>query len=209
MPYNRRTVRSLLSAKEMELFEESLTDSIGDLDRTTLRNRITRSRKLRDKYRDLYQRQSLDTRDRTGSKRGRSGAANQRSQQKQEIFAEVLIRFERQLDKLDRAEAREAERAHKAEIREAAAAARAERAKATKARKAAEGRKGSRTTPRSEGDDAPSAPGKGTAGRAKTYKSEKALATRNAQKLDSPARKKVQAHVRAQGQRNQAKRDSR
>jgi hypothetical protein len=210
MAYNRNTVRNLLSASEMELFEGSLDDKIGAWDRTRLRNKITRSRKLRDKYRDLYRRQSLSTRDRTGTKRGPSGLANERSQQKHEVFAEVLTRYERQLEKLERAGAREAERVRKAELRSAAQDARAEKAKATKARKAAKGRKGGRTTtPRSEGDDAPSAPGKGTAGRAKTYKSEQALAARNAQKLDSPRGKKVQAHVRSQGQRNQAKRDSR
>lgn len=190
MAYNRNHARRLLAANEMSLFEASLKDRIAELSRSELRKKVDRARKLRDKYTDLYRRQSLATRERTGTKRGGSGIANERTQQKAAMFAEVLTRLETQMAKVDRAEARESKRR---------ALARARKAKGG----------GARTTPkRSTGTSkatrarpAPSGP--------KGFQDEAANAARNRGKLASPRNKAISAHVGARGRRSQAKRDSR
>jgi len=94
MPYDRVHTRSLLSAAETKLFESSLGASCKALGIADLHRRIERTRKLRDKSRDLLQRQKLATRARTGTKRGVNGHANQRTAEKAAALAEVLKRFE-------------------------------------------------------------------------------------------------------------------
>lgn len=97
MPYNRVSARKLLNAGEYELFEASTAAALKELAEPRLRQKIERARKLRDKYADLLRRQKISTRRRTGAKAGKSGVANARTGQKQQVFAEVLERFEGRL----------------------------------------------------------------------------------------------------------------
>jgi hypothetical protein len=103
MPYNRNHVRSLLNASELALFESSLPGAVKDLGERRLRSALGRARTLRDKFRDLLQRQKIATRGRTGSKLGNSGVANQRTERKATVMAEVLARFEARAAELDTA----------------------------------------------------------------------------------------------------------
>jgi hypothetical protein len=103
MPYNRNHVRSLLNASELALFESSLPGAVKDLSERRLRSALGRARTLRDKFRDLLQRQKIATRGRTGSKLGNSGVANQRTERKATVMAEVLARFEARAAELDTA----------------------------------------------------------------------------------------------------------
>ncbi len=82
MPNERATARKLLSSAEFELFEASRRDGICVLSAAELKRKVERTRRLRDKYRDLYKRQRLAMRDLTGTKRGNSGAANARTKEK-------------------------------------------------------------------------------------------------------------------------------
>jgi hypothetical protein len=192
MAYNRNHAKRLLSDSEMPLFVASLRDHIGDLSPGDLKKKIERTRKLRDKYTDLYRRQSLASRKRTGSKRGTTGIANERTSQKATVFSEVLTRFETQLAKVERANARESKRAA-----------------LERARKAKGG--GGRTTPKQTPAAAKNARAttKGKTQGPKDFMSEQANAARNRTKIASPRNKTISAHVGARGKRNQAKRDSR
>lgn len=190
MSYNRNHARRLLNASELQLFEASLKENIGSLSRAELARKVDRTRKLRDKYSDLFRRQSLATRDRTGTKRGTSGAANERTSQKATVFAEVLTRFETQLDKVDRASARQSKK-------EAL-----ERARASKGG-------GGRTTPKGTTTTRAATPAKARAKGPKQFMDEGASTARHAAKVTSPRNKKISASVRARGQRSQAKRDAR
>jgi hypothetical protein len=192
MSYNRNHARRLLNASELQLFEASLKENIASLSRAEVAKKVDRTRKLRDKYADLFRRQSLATRDRTGTKRGTSGAANERTSQKATIFAEVLTRFETQLDKLDRAEARASKKAA------------LERARAAKGG-------GGRTTPKGGGPRTTSsaAPAKARAKGPKQFMDEGANQARQAAQMSSPRNKKINASVGARGRRSQAKRDAR
>lgn len=182
MAYTRSSARSLLTAAELELYDLGGRKAIAQLDRRTLVFKVKRTRNLRDKYRDLFRRQRLDTRSRTGSKRGTSGIANVRTREKAELFAELLERFEARLAKVDAAARAAAEREAKARAAAAKAALRA--------------RKG----PASRGSATATARGV-TSPRAKS-----ALAKRHLQKTRMV---NIHAHVRSRGQRQQAKRDRR
>lgn len=100
MPFNRNHVRAFLAKNEIGLFESSLGADLKALSAAEVQRRIDRTRKLRDKYRDLLRRQKLATRARTGSKRGISGEANERTAKKAKAFEETLARFEAQAKQL-------------------------------------------------------------------------------------------------------------
>ncbi len=94
MAYNCVQARTFLSASEIDLFESSLGASCKTLGTADLHRRIHRARTLRDKSRDLLQRQRLATRARTGSKSGTSGLADERTAKKASALEETLQRFE-------------------------------------------------------------------------------------------------------------------
>ena len=104
MSFNRNHVRSFLANTEIDLFESSLGADLKALTAAAVQRRIDRTRKLRDKYRDLLQRQKLATRARTASKAGSSGEANERTAKKAKAFEETLARFEAQATHLKAAE---------------------------------------------------------------------------------------------------------
>lgn len=96
--------RSLLTDPEMVLFGESRNPTLRSLTGRELTRRIDRVRKLRDKSRDLLQRQRLSSLERTGNKGGKSGVANERTARKAEVLDDVLQRFEDRLQELERSE---------------------------------------------------------------------------------------------------------
>ena len=98
----------LLTAAELQLFDQSRAEPIKALTLARLRGKVTRARTLRDKYRDLYRRQTVAVRSARSAK-GRSpvGADNERTKRKAEILQEVLGRFEARVALLEEREARE------------------------------------------------------------------------------------------------------
>lgn len=111
MAYTLTQARGLLTAAELSLFDQSRAAPIKDLTAARLRGKVTRARALRDKYRDLYRRQTVATRGTPASKRSAVGGDNQRTGRKAEVFAEVLERFEARLTLLEGRAEREASRA--------------------------------------------------------------------------------------------------
>lgn len=96
--FTKAQASKLLSVAEMKLFEESRINMLRKFSASQLDRRVERSRALRDKSRDQLQRQRIAQRDKTGSKRGASGEANQqRSKDKAALLADILKRFEGQL----------------------------------------------------------------------------------------------------------------
>jgi hypothetical protein len=72
MADDRRLARELSTRSELELISASYADAIGRLPKPDLKSKIVRARRLRDKQRDLYRRQRLASRARTGTKHGSS-----------------------------------------------------------------------------------------------------------------------------------------
>ncbi len=103
MPITRDHASRVLTQPEMGLFGDSRNPALRALSEKALASRVERTRKLRDKSRDLLQRQKLKSRGRTGSKLGTSGVANQRTGKKGEILDDMLQRFESRLQEVQAA----------------------------------------------------------------------------------------------------------
>ena len=115
MAYTLTQARPLLTASELELFDQSRMAPIKNLTLARLRTKVTRTRALRDKYRDLYRRQTAATRTAPAAKRAATGGDNERTQRKAQVMEEVLVRFEARVQLLEERQNREAERAAAAE----------------------------------------------------------------------------------------------
>lgn len=85
--------KPLLTAAELELFSDSRAEQIKLLSTKQLAGKEKRTRALRDKYRDMYRRQTLAVRGKA-ARAGAMGDANARTQRKSEIMQEMLDRFE-------------------------------------------------------------------------------------------------------------------
>ena len=110
MAYTITQARPLLNAAELELFDQSRAEPIKALTLARLRGKVTRARTLRDKYRDLYRRQTVAVRGASSTK-GRSlvGADNERTQRKADILQEVLGRFEARVAQMEARDQRESQ----------------------------------------------------------------------------------------------------
>ena len=106
MAYTLRQVQALLTKPETELFQASRPEGLKALSARQLSGKITRARALRDKYRDVYRRQTVKTRTDAASTRKPMGEENNRTEIKAEVMGEVLARFEAQQDKLAQREAK-------------------------------------------------------------------------------------------------------
>ena len=92
MAYTLTQARPLLNAAELELFSQSRADAVKQLTAAKLAGAVKRTRTLRDKYRDLYQRQTVAVR--TSTPGAVTGDDNERTQRKADILQEVLERYE-------------------------------------------------------------------------------------------------------------------
>lgn len=196
MAYTRTDAVKLLTAAEMVLFDAARRDSIGSLTTRALKAKIERTRRLRDKYRDLFKRQRLDTRARTGTKLGRSGMANQRTKEKATVLAEVLERYEARLAQIEAAEKRAALKAAQARAKAAA------KARAAQAKRPAKSPKAPATKVLAGASPV------GPVGRT-GFMNTRAKGVETQRQLHRSRGTVIHAHLRAAGRRNQAKRDSR
>lgn len=208
MAYNRRQAESLLDAAELQLFDASLASTLAALTAAELKAKITRTRRLRDKQRDLLQRQRLASRAATGSKGGRSGVANVRTADKATLLDEVLARFEKRAELI----ARKAESEARREAAKRAVAIR----KAAKPKAKAKTRASSQMSKAAAKSAAGASPAPGGAPKKVVSKKATSAPPRGGGQLpgkkDPKAAKAQRAtvgRVRAATQRAQAKRDAR
>ena len=94
------TARAVCTATELALIESSHGPSLDKADVARLKKKITLSRELRDKWRDQFEKQRRDVQQSQGS---RVNDKNQRSEEKSNLFANALARFEEQLVKREAA----------------------------------------------------------------------------------------------------------
>lgn len=107
MAYTLTQARVLLTAAELAIFDQSRAGPVKELTAARLRGKVTRARALRDKYRDLYRRQTVATRKTAAGKRAAAGGDNERTAKKATVFEEVLARFEARLAHLDAKQAQD------------------------------------------------------------------------------------------------------
>ena len=102
MPISTAKAKTLCNASEMSLITASMPREIGELSAARLRQKVTRARELRDKWRDQAERQRRAKQEKQAARQ--TSTAN-RSAEKAELFAEALARFEKQLAKSPNTEA--------------------------------------------------------------------------------------------------------
>lgn len=190
MPTERTTARKLLSSAEFELFEASRRDGICVLSAAELKRKIERTRRLRDKYRDLYKRQRLAMRELTGTKRGNSGAANARTKEKAAIFQDLLTRFQVRYARKTAPPKRVVKKSPRKAVNKASAARGPSRIVSSKA-------------PASTAAAAGAPIGSGGFMNPRARVAESRLRAHKSRGVQ------INAHTRSQGRRNQAKRDRR
>ena len=86
--------KALCTATELRLIESSHGTVLEKTDATRLKKKIVLARELRDKWRDLFEKQRREVQQAIGS---RVNEKNQRSEEKSQLFASALARFEQQL----------------------------------------------------------------------------------------------------------------
>jgi cobalamin biosynthesis Mg chelatase CobN len=203
MAWNRIQAARLLSHQELTLFEASLADRAPRMSDRELQAQIRRVRAQRDKFQDLLRRQRVASRERTGSKSGRSGVANARTDQKVQVFSEALERLEKQQDRRERiarrSEGKPSGSAGRTTVRSAVKAA------LRRPERATGGRAGKPRNARSS-----KAPAKGPAGgSAASPDGQGGPALPHAKRMQAAGQQRPLAHVAARGRRQQAKRDLR
>jgi len=191
MPTERTTARKLLSSAEFELFEASRRDGICVLSAAELKRKVERTRRLRDKYRDLYKRQRLAMRELTGTKRGNSGAANARTKEKAAIFQDLLTRFQIRYDRVTAPPKRVVKKAPRKAANKASAA------------------RGPRRIVSPKAPASTAAAAGAPIGNAAGFMSPRASLAETRLRAHKSRGVPINAHIRAQGRRNQAKRDRR
>lgn len=214
MAYTLTQARPLLTAAELELFDQSRTDPIKNITLARLRTKVTRARALRDKYRDLYRRQTAATRTAPAAKRAATGGDNERTQRKAQVMEEVLARFEARVQLLEARQGREAERAEAAKRTAASPVTRAMSLKkavkkAVKAKQAAAPSPARKTrSAKAPAKRATGAPPKGTKALASAPRDVEPEAKRRNPLKQQPRNMAIHAHQGSQARRTQGKRDS-
>ena len=100
MAVHHATARKLATQSEWTLLQSSYGRSITALTPARLKQKITRTRKLRNKYRDLARRQRGEARGKRRARSARASQGNANTMVKQRMFADALERFEARLAQL-------------------------------------------------------------------------------------------------------------
>jgi hypothetical protein len=100
---------SLFTPKEQTLLVDTESKRLVDLDEDALANLLTRVRRTRNKYSDLYRRQGAGAVKKSGA-RSVTSTSNQRTTQKAEILEDAVSRVARHLSSAARANANELKR---------------------------------------------------------------------------------------------------
>lgn len=227
MPKN---ARQLCTKPELQLIRSSLATSAERLTPAQLRQKISRARKLRDKYRDLARRQRRESRGKQGPRGARPSQSNENTARKAEFFADTLDRFENILAGKTDARLQSASSATRS-TRSARGKTGAKRAATSVSANAESATRGKKTTGRRKKvarktRSTKNVKGKKTGGKKKSVgtmpsrslpgrktrrkaKAKKSRAARKDSHFAQTGLTKIRAHVRSKGRRRQARRDSR
>jgi hypothetical protein len=91
---------SLLTAREAQLVLSSAPQSLGELSAREVQMRLTRARKLRDKYLGLFQRQQAETQGQRQAHRTRRTEGSRDTERKAALLDATFHRFEQRLTEL-------------------------------------------------------------------------------------------------------------
>jgi hypothetical protein len=216
MAISRSIAARLCTKPELELVEASFPPDVKQLTPVRLRQKVERTRRIRDKYRDLSKRQRLESRGKTDPRRSRPAQGNANTERKATLFDETLGRFEKQLARSGWDRSADALDSPSTASKPGAAAAESDAdavgaagAKKTGAKKTGAKKTGAKKVASRKVGRAPAA---GEAKAARPGKAGAAALKGARQRPDSAQQaqpKAAGAHNRASGQRSQRKRDNR
>jgi hypothetical protein len=106
MAISLERARKLCTQAEFELVESSVGRNARELSPARLKQKIDRTRKLRDKYRDLSKRQRLEARGKKTPSGSRPAKGQDNTERKAQLFQEVLDRFESYTERIQAREDR-------------------------------------------------------------------------------------------------------
>ncbi len=101
MPLTRKQAQQLLTKAEFEFASQSWSPAILAHSPARLRQKISRARRLRDKYRDEARRQAAEAKGSRTPRGRRAAQTNRNTELKAKIFDEALNRFQQRLAVLE------------------------------------------------------------------------------------------------------------
>ncbi len=227
MTVHKATARKLATQSEWQLLEPSFGSAIKEITPGRLKQKVTRARKLQDKYRDLARQQRGEARGKRRAKSTRAAEGNENTRVKQEMFSDALERYEAQLARLEAKAEKEAARSSKVKKSGTKTTARTSAAKKatpkttkktakTAARKTTKkvAKKASRPPAKRAAKKAakrgvsPWSPAAESTATARQVMSHDSRAARKQTALSRQSAAAHQGHVGARGRRRQARRDS-
>lgn len=159
MAISRATAKPLCTSSEYDLANESYPPLVMALEAKALRSRISRARRLRDKYTDLAAKQTREIKGRAAPTRRKTPTGNSGTVTKRAFFAETLARFEARLGIVERKDDREAARSKAEKARASLNAALARKqAAATGAKATRKKGKGMKSVPSKRNEAFPNLP---------------------------------------------------
>ncbi len=196
--------KKVLTKAEFDFFLSSQPRAVQQIPYGRLKQKVARARTLRDKYRALAKQQRREMRGKAAPKSSRAAQGNERTKLKEQIFVEVLARYQAALKAAPKPAAKKPKAApgRKKKVAKKKAAKKPPAKK--KAKKKAAKKKGSKKKAAKKRAKR-KAPAKSKVGKSSRAR---AIAAKRAKVRRSGATKH-QGHVSSRGRRNQAKRDSR
>ncbi len=98
MSISLAAARKLCTKPEFNLVQHGTKQGMKQLTPARLRQKVTRARTLREKYRDLTKQQRGEARGKRQAKGARPAQSSDNTRKKAEIFDELLSRFQQQLE---------------------------------------------------------------------------------------------------------------
>lgn len=99
MPIRTPEAKQLCTAAELDFFVASLAGALREATPAELKRGLARARRLRDKYRQLAEQQRREARGKQSPRGRRPSQGNERTRRKQQLFDEVLTRFDNELQR--------------------------------------------------------------------------------------------------------------
>ena len=101
MPVTQRQAQQLLTKVEFEFASQSWSPAVRAHSPARLRQKISRARRLQDKYRDEARRQAGEAKGGRAPRGSRAAQGNRNTERKAKIFDEALARFQKRLGELE------------------------------------------------------------------------------------------------------------
>lgn len=209
MPVSIQKAKALCTKSELDLLHWSRSPKLADLPPSRIKQKVARARKLRDKFRDLADRQRREARRKESPRGKRPSESNDATRTKQQLFQEALERFEASLAKHSASAGKKTTKKTAKKAAKKTAKKISKKSLLKKASKATP--KASKKTTRKKAMSLAAALEAEQKAWNKSARatSSQSQSKRKSMKFSRTGQPKIQGHVSSRTRRNQAKRDAR